>query len=93
MDDAVLVRGFERLGDLARDRQRLVERERRLRDAIGERRRPRRAPSRAHWLPSALFEAVDLGDVRVVQRGEQLRLALEARQPLGIVRERCRAES
>ena len=38
MNDAVLVRGFERLGDLLRDRQRLVERNRPLRDAVGERR-------------------------------------------------------
>ena len=38
MDDALLVRRFERLGDLPRDRQRLVERNRALRDAIGERR-------------------------------------------------------
>ena len=30
MDDAVLVRGFERFGDLLRDRQRLVDRNRRL---------------------------------------------------------------
>ena len=43
MDDALLVRGFERLGDLPRDRQRLGERKRALRDAIGER-RPRPAP-------------------------------------------------
>ena len=38
MDDALLVRGFERLGDLPRDRQRLVERNRPPRDAVGERR-------------------------------------------------------
>ena len=38
MNDAVLVRGFERLGDLPRDRQRFVDRDRPLRDAIGERR-------------------------------------------------------
>ena len=38
MDDAVLVRRLERLGDLARDRQRFVERNRAVRDAIGERR-------------------------------------------------------
>ena len=30
MDDSLLVRGFQRLGDLLRDRQRLVERDRRL---------------------------------------------------------------
>ena len=44
MDDALLVRRLERLGDLPRDRQRLVERDRAARDAIGERPRPRRAP-------------------------------------------------
>ena len=37
MNDALLVRGFERLGDLPRDRERLVERERPARDAVGER--------------------------------------------------------
>ena len=44
MDDALLVRGFERLGDLPRDRQRFVERQRPARDALGERRRLRPAP-------------------------------------------------
>ena len=38
MDDPLLVRRFERLGDLLRDRQRFVERHRALRDPIGERR-------------------------------------------------------
>ena len=36
MDDALLVRGFERLGDLPRDRQRVGERHRALRDALRE---------------------------------------------------------
>ena len=34
MDDALIVRGFERLGNLPGDRQRLVERDRALRDAL-----------------------------------------------------------
>ena len=34
MDDPLLVRRFERLGDLLRDRQRLVERDRAARDAL-----------------------------------------------------------
>jgi len=38
MDDAVLVRRFERVGDLARDRQGLVQRKRAVGNAIGERR-------------------------------------------------------
>ena len=38
MDDALLVRSLERVGDLAGDRQRLVDRERAGRDPVGERR-------------------------------------------------------
>ena len=36
----------------------------------------------------ALFEAVDGGDVWVVQRGEGLGFTLEAREPISVVRER-----
>ena len=39
-------------------------------------------------MPFAVLEAVDRRDVRMVERGEDLRLALEAREPLGIARER-----
>ena len=38
MDDALVVRGLERAGDLRRDRQRLGDRQRSVRDAVGERR-------------------------------------------------------
>ena len=38
VDDALLVRRFERLGDLFRDRQRFIEWNWPLRDPIGERR-------------------------------------------------------
>ena len=37
---------------------------------------------------AGFFEAVDGGDVRMVQRGEYLGFALEAGQPIGIARER-----
>ena len=37
MDDALLVRGLERLGDLACDWHRLVEREQAARNPLGER--------------------------------------------------------
>ena len=37
MDDALLVGGVDRLGDLARDRARVVERDWPERDAIGQR--------------------------------------------------------
>ncbi len=38
MDDARLVRRFERFGDLTRDRDGFVERDRPLGEALGERR-------------------------------------------------------
>jgi hypothetical protein len=37
---------------------------------------------------AGVFDAVSVGDVRVVQRGKRLRLAFEAHQPIGIGRER-----
>ena len=39
-------------------------------------------------MPSALFEAVDRGDVRMVQRREHFRFALKARQPIVVSGER-----
>ena len=70
------------VGDLLRDRERLVERDRSAGDAIGERRPfDQLQHQRAHT--SGLFEAVDGADVRMVQRREDLRLALEARQAVG----------
>ena len=38
MHDPLLMRGFERLGDLPRDGQRFIDRNRALRDSVGERR-------------------------------------------------------
>ena len=38
MDDPLFVRGFERLGDLLRDRQCVIERDRPLRDPVRQRR-------------------------------------------------------
>src|SRR5262249_21426185 len=74
MDDAVLVRRFERVGDLPRHRQRVSGGDRSTRDPL----RQILALDELHdERPDALliFEAVDLGDVWVVQRGERLRFA------------------
>jgi hypothetical protein len=60
-----------------------------LRDAVGQ----RRAFDQLHDESAGavgLFEAVDLRDVGMIQYSERLRLALEARQPLGIAREGVR---
>ena len=37
---------------------------------------------------TAVFDAVDVRDVRMVQRGKHLRLAAEARQAIGIIGDR-----
>ena len=87
MDDALLVRRLERVGDLPRDRQRFIERKPALGDPLGERRPfdqlhdERRGPVR-------LFEPVDAADVRMIQRGERLRFTLKSRDAFGIGDER-----
>ena len=89
MDDALLVRRFERVGDLLRDRQRLVDRDRSVRDPIRE---CRTFDQLHHERTNAarLFETVDAADVGMVQRGEDLCFTLEACEAIGIERERVR---
>ena len=70
MDDALFVRRFQRFGNLPGDRQCLVERDRPLRDAVGE----RRAFDQLHHESADAvrpFEAIDLRDVGMIQRGER----------------------
>ena len=77
-----LVRRFERRGDLFCDRHRLVERQ----GAICEPIRQCRAFDQFHHDRAdaiRLFEAVDGGDVRMIQRGERLRFPLETHQAIG----------
>ena len=84
VDDPLLVRGFERLGDLLGDRQRL--------ERSGMAPRAIRSASVGaldqlhHERVDAVrfLEAVNVRDVRMVQRREDLRLALEAREALRI---------
>ena len=83
VDDAFVVCGFQRLGDLAA-RERAS-----LRPASG--RPPTRSASVSPSTSSStrnrvaarLLEAVDRGDMRMVERREHLRLALEPREPSG----------
>ena len=87
MDDPLLVRRFERLGDLLRDGQRLAER---------DRARAMRCDKvlaldefhhdRTH--AATFFEAVDVRDVRVIECRERLRFACEPREPVGVAGER-----
>ena len=84
MDDALVVRRLERVGDLPRDRHRLVERNRPLSDAVRERRPLDQLQHQRLDTLAGFFEAVNRGDVRMVERGEHLRLAPEPREPLRI---------
>ena len=78
MDDALLVRGFQRLGNLLRNGQCFVNRNRSLRDTVCE----RRSLDQFHDQPAnavGLFQAVDLRDVRMVQRSKSFGFTLETR--------------
>ena len=86
MDDPLLVRRFERLGDLFRDRQRFVERDGTAHDSLGEiLARDQFHDKSVH--PAGFFKAVDVGDVRVVQRRQGLSFACEPCEPFGIARD------
>jgi len=83
MDDALCMRGFHGRDNLARYRQCLFQRQRALRESIRQRGSVDQLhdQSRARRLPRArrrLFEAINGGDVRVIERRENLRLAAEA---------------
>jgi hypothetical protein len=87
MDDTLLVRGFERLGDLARDRQRFVERYRSARDSLRE-----IFPLDEFHHEGVAFDPVDGCDVGMVERRQHLRFAREPRQPIRIEREGLRQD-
>ena len=89
MDDPLLVRRLERLGDLLCDRQRFINRNRAPSDPIRQRRAVHQFKHQG-MNPSSVFQAVDAADVRMIQRGECLRFALEARDALGIRDEHIR---
>ncbi len=93
MDDAGLVSRLEGGGDLQRDVDRLGRRERPALQPLGEvlagdQLHREEAQRRLGSGRGLLVQAVDRGDVGVVEGGEQLGLALEAGQPLGVAGER-----
>ena len=91
MDDAQLVRRLEGFGDLSRDGQRLVGRQR---PAGNHRRQILASHQFHHERPTAqeLLDAVDRRDTGVIQRRERLRFASEPRQALGIAGEKVRQD-
>ena len=62
------------------------------RDAVGQR-RPLDELHHERARAATLFEAVDLRDVRVIERGQELGFALETREPVRVAREAIRAGS
>ena len=83
MNDPLFVCGSKRFGNLLRDRERVINCERTLLDALGHG-RPFNQLHHQRNDSSRSLETVDRRDVRVTQRSEDFRLALEARQPIGI---------
>ena len=86
MDDALLVRRFERFGDLSCDRQRLVDRHRALRNAVRQGRASTSSITSA--FAGRVFEPVDGRDVWVIERGEDFGFALKAGKPVRVCRDR-----
>jgi len=74
--------------------QRLVDRNRPARDAIGQRLAVHEFHHDRRYVRTAfgghILDVIDRGDARMIERGEHLRLAREAREPIGIARQRRR---
>ena len=84
MDNALLVGRLQRLGDLLRDRQRLVDGNGSPHDAIGQG-WPLDQLHDEGGRAGTLLQPVDDGNVWMIQRGEHFRFPLEAGQSLGIL--------
>jgi hypothetical protein len=78
MDDALLVRRFQTRGNLPRDGDGFFERQRTL--EVG-------ALHQFHH-QRALLDAIDGGNVGMIQSGQHLGFALEPRHVLGVIGER-----
>ena len=91
MDDTLLVRGFERVGDLAGDRERFLARNRPQHQTVRQRWALDQFEHQ-RWSSLRVFQPVDGADVRMIQRGEKLRLTTEPRDTIGIAGENLRKD-
>ena len=89
MHDAALVCGLERVGDLSRDAQRFLDRDRPCDDPLVEC-RPLDELHRERGRAVAALEAIDVRDVRMIERGQHFRFALKPRETISVVGERRR---
>ena len=85
------MRGLQRLGNLLRDRQRLIQRDRPCDDPVGKRRAFNQLQDERLGVVT-LLDAVDGGDAGVVQAGEHLRFPLEPGEPVGVSGEGVRQD-
>ena len=94
MDDPLPVRGVDRVDDLTRDRERLSQGYRRLSVVLNDFvERPAGHELHDERVNGGrVFESVNLRDVGMVERSQNLRLAPEAREPIGVGRERLRQD-
>ena len=84
MHDSVLVRRFQCFRDLPRERQRAVEWNRAVREPVREGRSIDQL-EHERLNPVRMLHAVDRGDVRVIERGQNLRLSIETHHVVAIV--------
>ena len=87
MNDSLLVCRFQRLGNLSRNRQRLIDGHRTVRDAIGQR-RPLDELHHECLAAVNFLQAVEVRDVGMIQGGKDLSLSLEPGQALRVRAER-----
>ena len=89
MDDPALVGSLERVGDLPRDRQRVGQRHAAsFLDQLGKCRALHQLHDEGRR-GSRVLEPVNVRDVRVIERGEDLRFTTESREPVWIAGDRC----
>ncbi len=91
MNDALLVRGLQRFGDLLRDGDRFIDRDCTIVDPIGEGWPFHELHHQSRDSPAAL-ESIDRRNVGMVQRGQHFGLALEPGEAVGILRDRFRQD-
>jgi hypothetical protein len=85
------MRGFERVGDLPGKGQRLVDRNGPSRNPLVETLTVDKLKDE-ELRTVTFFEPIDLRDVRMIQRGQNLGFAAEPGDTVGIVRERSRQD-
>ena len=86
MDDALFMRRLKRLGNLLGDVQRLFEGNRTFLDSLGQG-WPFDQLQDQTMNPVGLFQAIDGGDVGMIERSQDMRFPLEADHALRVVGE------